>query len=108
FAVRGGVKVILDLDPVLFRDRLVFPRQDELSPKVLRMRLEREDGPVYEVYKPDLNSTFVAEAGTDDKMIAKLTGTVSTLFGLACEGYVRLKNVPGDPFAHAPVLTLTV
>jgi len=108
FAVKGKLAELLHLDKDLFRDRLVFPRQDEMSRKVLRWRFETKQGPVIEVYRPDLNSTPVAEAGTDASMVPKLTPAAAALYGAACESYVRLKEVPGDPFAHPDFkLTLT-
>ncbi|HET6163636.1 MAG TPA: DUF4340 domain-containing protein [Planctomycetota bacterium] len=108
FEVKGKLAELLDLDPELFRDRLVFPRQDEMSRKVLRWRLEPQKGPAIEVFRPDLNSTPVAETGTDASMVPKLTPAAAALYGAACESYVKLKDVPGDPFAHPDFrLTLT-
>jgi hypothetical protein len=108
FAVKGKLAEILALDAELFRDRLVFPRQDEMSRKTLRWRLEPAKGKTLEVYRPDLNSTPVAEEGTDVSVIAKLPPAAAALFGFPCEYYVRPKNVPGDPFAQPPVLRLTL
>jgi hypothetical protein len=107
FAVKGKLAEILALDPELFRDRLVFPRSDEMSRKTLRWRFEPKNGKTLEAYKPDLNSTPVAEEGTDISEIAKLTSAAAALFGFPCEYYVHQKDVPGDPFARE-VLRLTL
>jgi hypothetical protein len=85
FAVTGKLAELLGLDPELFRDRLVFPRQDEMSRKVLRWRLEPEKGAAIEVFRPDLNSTPVAEKGTDASMVPKLTPAAAALYGAPCE-----------------------
>jgi glucose-6-phosphate 1-dehydrogenase len=60
-----------------------------------------------EVFRPDLNSTPVAEKGTDASMVPKLTPAAAALYGAACESYVPLKDVPGDPFTH-PAFKLTL
>jgi hypothetical protein len=107
FAVSGKLQEVLGLDPELFRDRAVFPGDKAFAARVVHWKLATPKGVVAELEKGDSKPSPVAVGATPEALISKLTSAANGLFGAPCKGYVRQKDVPGEPFAKE-ILRLTL
>jgi hypothetical protein len=107
FAVSGKLAEILALDPELYRDLSIFPGDKAFAARVNHWKLTAPANVAFEVNKPEQKLSPVAVAPTPDEIVPKLTAAASELLGAPALRYVRLKDVPGEPFAKE-VLRLTI